>query len=258
MNQHIHPKEKRYFTISLIVSVLIYLALIVGTLGIGILYALIGALVVLVAQGLGVGHLRGNGVRASERQFPVLYRMAVGLSERLGLAEVPAIYVVQAGGTLNAFATHFVSRNFVVVYSDVVELAYEHGEAELAFVLAHELAHVKLGHLAKRFWLYPAGFVPFLSQAYSRACEYSCDAIGAALEPNGAIRGVMVLASGKRLYREMDEASFVEQARQPSDFWMWLAEHLASHPNLSKRVDAIGLAFPSMPITEATGVAAAA
>ena len=110
----------------------------------------------------------------------------------------------------------------------------------------------------KKFWLYPAGCVPFLSQAYSRACEYSCDAIGAALEPNGAIRGVMVLASGKRLYREMDEASFVEQARQPSDFWIWLAEHLASHPNLSKRVDAIGRAFPNMPIAEATVVGSAA
>lgn len=250
MNEHIHPKEKRYFTISLIVSVLVYFGLIVGTLGIGIVYGLIGALIVFVAQGIGIGHLRGNGVRASERQFPLLYRTAVRISERLGLAEVPAIYVLQAGGALNAFAAHFVSRNFVVVYSDIVELAYEQGEAELAFVLAHELAHIKLGHLAKKFWLYPAGFVPFLAQAYSRACEYSCDAIGAALEPNGAVRGVMVLASGKRLYREMDEASFIEQARQPTDFWMWLAEHLASHPNLSKRVDAIGPAVPRIPVTE--------
>jgi Zn-dependent protease with chaperone function len=204
---------------------------------------------------LAFGH---NDVNAQRQpQFPLLHRMAAQISGRLGLTEVPAIYVLQEVGALNAVATRFVSRNFVVVYSDIVELAYEQGEAELAFVLAHELAHVELGHLAKKFWLYPATFVPFLSQAYSRACESSCDAIGAALEPAAAVKGILVLASGKRLYREMDLASFVEQARQESDIWMWLAEHLAGHPNLPKRVDTIGRALPSAPTVISAGATVA-
>jgi Zn-dependent protease with chaperone function len=146
--------------ISLIVSVLVYFALIVGTLGIGTFYALIGALFVLVAQGLGVGHARERRARERASIPRTLPHGRRTLVERLGLAEVPAIYVVQAGGTPNAFATHFVSRNFAVVYSDVVEFAYEHGEAELAFVLAHVLAHVKLGHCCKNVLAAPSGIRP--------------------------------------------------------------------------------------------------
>jgi Zn-dependent protease with chaperone function len=254
MNQYVHPKEKLYYSISLAVSILIYVALVVSL--VGILYGLIGGCVALVAQGIFIGRLRGNGVLVNERQFPMLHRIATGVSQRLGLAQVPEIYVLQEGGALNAFATRFVSRNFVVVYSDVLELAYEQGEAEVAFVLAHELAHVKLGHLNKRFWLFPARLVPFLAQAYSRACEYSCDAIGAALEPDGALNGILVLASGKRLYREMDLAAFVEQARRPSDVWMWLGAHLADHPNLPKRVEAIGMALHAAASTVSSGAVA--
>ncbi|MGP6157366.1 MAG: M48 family metallopeptidase [Vulcanimicrobiaceae bacterium] len=256
MNQYVHPKEKLYYTISLVVSILIYVALLVSI--VGILYGLIIGCAALVLQGIFVGRLRGNGVRVTERQFPMLQAMAVKVAARLELPAVPEIYVLQEGGALNAFATSFVSRNFVVVYSDILELAYEQGEAELAFVLAHELAHVKLGHVKKKLWLFPARIIPFLSQAYSRACEYSCDAIGAALEPEGALGGILVLASGKRLYREMDLAAFVEQARQPTDFWMWLAEHLATHPNLPKRVDAIGMALHAAPANAGTSVVATA
>ena len=82
----------------------------------------------------------------------------------------------------------------------------------------------------------PATLVPFLGTAYSRACEYTCDAYGAYLWPQGAEGGILVLAAGKRLYREMDVDAFLAQAHEQDSFWMWLAEHLATHPNLPKRL----------------------
>ena len=50
--------------------------------------------------------------------------------------------MVQSGGLLNAFATRFSFRNLVVLYSDVMELAYEQGESAVDFIIAHELAHI--------------------------------------------------------------------------------------------------------------------
>ena len=107
------------------------------------------------------------------------------------LNPVPAIYVLQAGGLLNAFATRFLGRSFVVIYSDVLELAYMKGEAELAFVICHELAHIKRKHLAWRWFLYPSMLIPFLGAAYSRACEYTCDRFGAHYRPDGALGGFL-------------------------------------------------------------------
>jgi Zn-dependent protease with chaperone function len=143
---------------------------------------------------------------------------------------------MQSGGVLNAFATRFFGRNYVCIYSEILELAYEHGEAEVAFVLAHELTHVARNHVWWKTVIAPAALVPFLGAAYSRACEYTCDAYGAYLWPQGAEGGILVLAAGKRLYREMDVEAFLAQGHEPDTFWVWLAEHLATHPNLPKRL----------------------
>ena len=237
MDTLVHPKEKLYFGVCLVVSLLIYLLLIVSI--IGIVYIVFGVMIAVIAHGLFVGGLRGNGVRVSERQFPEVHRLAQEIAGEMAVNPVPAIYVVQAGGLLNAFATRFLGRNFVVVYSDVLELAYEHGESALAFIVAHELAHIKRRHLTWRWALYPAMLVPFLGSAYSRACEYTCDRFGAHHQPAGAVPGLLVLAAGKRLYRQVGSVDFSNQADTEGGFWVSFAEILSTHPNLPKRVRAV-------------------
>ncbi len=230
----VNPKERTYLMLALMVSGLIYLSLLISV--IGIFYLLFAAAALAVAQGIAIGQLRGNAIRVSERQFPDVLRVAHQVCGQLGIAEVPPIYIMQSGGVLNAFATRFFGRNYVCIYSEILELAYEHGEAEVAFVLAHELAHVARNHVWWKTVITPATLVPFLGTAYSRACEYTCDAYGAYLWPQGAEGGILVLAAGKRLYREMDVDAFLAQAHEQDSFWMWLAEHLATHPNLPKRL----------------------
>ena len=233
----VNPKERTYLTIALIVSGFIYFSLLISL--IGIFYLLIAAAALAFAQGIAIGHLRGNGIRVSERQFPDVMRIARQVCSQLAIAEVPPIYIVQSGGVLNAFATRFFGRNYVCIYSDILELAYEHGEAEVAFILAHELTHVARKHVWWKAVITPATLIPFLGSAYSRACEYTCDAYGAYLWPQGAEGGILVLAAGKRLYREMDVEAFLAQAREPDTFFMWLAEHVATHPNLPKRLSMV-------------------
>ena len=162
--------------------------------------------------------------------------MAQRLANHMGLNPVPTIYVLQAGGLINAFATRFLGRNFVVIYSDVLELAYAKGEAELAFVICHELAHIKRKHLSWRWLLYPAMLIPFLGTAYSRACEYTCDTFGGHYQPNGALGGLLVLAAGNRLYQNVNAQEFIMQVESERGFWIWFSEVLSSHPHLPKRV----------------------
>jgi Zn-dependent protease with chaperone function len=238
MHDRVHPMEPICFALAAALSVMVYLMLLLTPVGIA--YLGIGALVGLILNGLFVGHVRGSAVRVSERQFPDVHAEVVRLARVLGMEEVPAVYVLQAGGTLNAFATRFLGRSYVVLFSDVVELARSQGEQALAFVIAHELTHHQRGHTGwKRLLTLPAHWMPFVGSAYSRACEYTCDAHGADVCPEGAVAGLLVLAAGKQLYREIDPEAYARQSEQEGGFWVRFAELMASHPNLPKRVAAV-------------------
>lgn len=244
MQQYVYPKERVYFAICLVVSVLVYVALIVSLIGIA--YIVGGVIVTVLIHGFLIGHLRGNAIRVTSRQFPDLHRVINELSAKMEMP-APVVYVLQSGGVLNAFATRFLGRDFVVLFSDVLEVASRDGEAAVAFIVGHELAHIKRGHVRWRWVIYPAMLVPFLGAAYSRACEYTCDSFGAFCRPDGAVPGLLILAAGSRLYRQVDTHEYSRQAETDGGFWTWLAEVASTHPNLAKRVGAVVSKGASVP-----------
>ena len=241
----IYQKENLYFGICVIISLALYLVLATIILeggpatGVLVTYLIIGIGFYFLFHGLFLGYVRGNAVRVSDLQFPELKAMADRHSRRLGMDETPAIFVLQSGGMLNAFATRFLGRNFVILYSDILALATEHGEAAVSFVVGHELGHVRRKHMTRRALLYPAMMVPFLGSAYSRACEYTCDRFGNALEPEGGIDGLLVLAAGRDLYKQVNSAEFAKQRETERGFFVRFSEILSTHPNLPKRVAAL-------------------
>ncbi|QIB26819.1 M48 family metallopeptidase [Caloranaerobacter azorensis] len=237
MKLKVYPKERFYLFLMFIVSAIIYAMLILSR--IGIMYLLIATIFAFFAHGIFIGSIRGNSIRVSDKQFPEVYKIAKDLSQKIGFEEVPSIYIMQSGGMLNAFATKFLGRNFVIIYSDVLELAYKEGEPAVAFIIAHELAHIKRKHLTWRGLLYPAMLVPLLGPAYSRACEYTSDLIAAQLVPEGAIQGLTVLATGKRLYQKLNILEVINQSEEESGFWIWLSEKFSNHPNLIKRINRV-------------------
>jgi Zn-dependent protease with chaperone function len=224
-----------------------------------VISGLVFALLALFGHGLALGRIRGNSVRVSERQFPQLHRLAAAHARRLGMDRVPDVYLMQSGGLLNAFATRFLGRDFVIIYSDVLELALAQGEAAVGFIVGHELAHVWRGHLKHRWLTAPGRLMPYLGPAYSRACEYTCDRIGAFCQPEGAISGLLALAAGKQLHSHVDVREFAAQAETDTGFWIRRAEIISSHPRLPKRVAALlkaGVAVPARSQLTLTSAAA--
>jgi Zn-dependent protease with chaperone function len=203
-----------------------------------VLYAFLIYLYQILVHSVAMGHLKGNGIRVTEEQFPEIHRIVAAHSRRLRLDSIPLIYIIQAGGVLNAFATRFVMKNYIVLYSDIVETAYDKGPDALSFIIGHELGHVKRRHIIKNTWLFPSVFFffPFFQFAYSRACEYTCDNIGAALSPDGATDGILILSAGKRLYSKVNIARYIKQSDEESGFWTWFAERLCTHPHTPKRI----------------------
>jgi len=228
-----------YFIVSLVFSIFMYALTAVSIIGIAIALAIFA--VMLFSNALMLGSIRGNGVRIHERQFSDVYESVKSLSAEMGLKKVPDVFVIQSEGALNAFATRFFGRNMVVLYSEVFELAREQGQDELNFIIAHELAHGNRRHVWKNLLILPAGFIPFLSQAYSRSCEYTCDRHAAYAIQNAAAakRALTLLGIGKKMYLEVNEDAYREQIATESNSFVWLSEILSSHPRLPKRIQAL-------------------
>ena len=233
----IYPNETRLFRICAIISTAVWLLLIVGTLGLGLLYVGLFAFVALVAQSAFISHLRGTGVRVSREQLPELHEQVQRCCRALGIADPPEVYVLNANGILNALAARFLRRHYVVLYGDVVDKLRERPGA-LAFYIGHELGHIARGHLVWGPLLWPARGLPLIGAAYARAGEYTCDLHGLACceNPEDALHGVAVLAAGGHAANQLDVAHYAAQSETSGGFWMSLHELVGDYPWLTKRV----------------------
>jgi Zn-dependent protease with chaperone function len=250
MDLKIHGSEKSYFFLRVLFSVIGLLvigmtasavlssrggAMQVGTIAIIVMYVLIIVLYVWFVNFLMIGHLRGNGVRINANQFPEAYGMMQEIAGTFGMKKMPEVFLLQSGGALNAYATRFVGRNYVAIYSEVFSLV--EGEPEvLKFIMAHEFAHVKRHHMQKRFWTFLSFWVPFLGAAYSRSCEYTCDNFGHAVTGPGSRKGLVLLAAGKDLYARVNIDQYLLDSESGNSMATKVAEKFFSHPNLPHRI----------------------
>jgi Zn-dependent protease with chaperone function len=62
---------------------------------------------------------------------------------------------------LNAFATRLLSRNFIIITASLLE-SCDNDTDKLKFIIAHELAHIKRGHVKMQFVLAPSRIIPWL------------------------------------------------------------------------------------------------
>ena len=236
----VYRNEKTLFWLMLVLSVLLWLALVLGTVGMALVYGLLAFLGYCFAQSALISHIKGTGVQITEQQFPDLHRQIAACCDKLGQGEQPDAYLMQMGGALNAFATRFFGRDFLVLYSDVVDALADNPDA-LNFYIGHEIGHIKRRHLAWSTVLLPASILPLLGAAYSRAREYTCDRHGLAACDNAlnAEFGMAALAAGGQRWRTMSKTAYIGQARHTDRFWMSFHELVGDYPWLVKRMGAV-------------------
>lgn len=239
----IHRNENKYFWLVLIFGIVTYIGLALSIVGILTLFGFV--LLSFFFHALMIGNIRSNAVKLSSAQFPEVFRKAEELCEKMELKKIPDIYVLQSGGTLNAFATRFFGRNMVVIYSEIFELVNTNQEDELNFILAHELAHIKRNHLMKHMVILPAMWIPGVAELYLRACEFTCDRYAAYYtgKSEAAKNSLMMLAIGKHLYLHVNKDVYMKQLNEEKSFFVWFSQFLATHPPLPRRIDEIGKLF---------------
>ncbi|TWH82359.1 M48 family metallopeptidase [Sedimentibacter saalensis] len=232
----IHKDEKRYFSVALIVSIIIYVSLLFYLEGLGVLLLLTA--ISLFSNGLMIARIRTNGVRLSANQFPEVYNKVVELCNSMEIQSIPEVYVIESGGILNAFAAKSFRKNIVILYSDIFDLINTENNDELSFIIAHELAHIKRRHVAKHLFILPAMWIPSLGNAYLRACEYTSDRIAAYYINNSeaSMNALTILAIGKTLFNKVNRDEYLLQHSKNKGLLNKLAEKSSTHPSLPKRI----------------------
>lgn len=229
------PRENTYLAFVIIFAVILWAAAAMTVFLVVI--GLFMAIALWFANGLLVARLKAEAVKIDEAQVPALAATFKEVCAKLGVTPVPDLYVIQSGGMLNAFTSKHAGRNFVVVYSELLE-TYGPDSPEIRFLLGHELGHIRRSHILKQILLGPGLMMPLLGSAYHRACEATCDRYGAfaAGDTQGSVNAMMVLAGGKHARQLMDPAAFARQYRTLRGFFVSWHELISGYPTLSQRV----------------------
>lgn len=178
--------------------------------------------------------IKGSGVQVSQTQFPEIYNCAATYAQRLGMSEVPDIYIVESN-TINAAAVRVGGRKVITLMDDTVDACLRSDDPQtICFIVGHELAHHSLGHTNM--------VRATLSKYYkklSRTDEFTCDAVANALvgQPASSARAIVTLLTGPQLLKYVNFNQLCQQASEVNaDKHTLKAEQRLTHPVLLRRL----------------------
>ncbi len=232
----VYKNEKKLFAIAVVISAIAWLVLIGVTFGIALLYLLLGFLVYLFAQSAFISYLKGTGVKVTETQYPDLHARLVKCCGKVGQEKLPELYLLRTD-FFNALATRFLRRDFVVLFTDVVD-ALEDKPNALDFYIGHEVGHIHRKHLVWGWFLFPALMLPLLGTAYRRAEEYTCDRYGTACcdSEEDVCAAIATIAAGDTRWKTINTDAYLSQVAETKGFWMSFNELTSDYPWLTKRM----------------------
>ena len=238
----VYGKEKPLFIIAAVIAAIFWAALIGFTYGIALIYVLLIFIFYLFAQSGFISYLKGNGVKVTAEQYPDLDSRLRQCCQKVGVDKAPDMYLLRTD-FFNALAARFLGRNFIVLFTDVVDALQERPDA-VDFYIGHELGHIHRKHLLWGPFLMPALVLPLLGAAYRRAEEYTCDRYGAACcnTEEDVTVALAAITAGDTRWQQLNVPGFVNQVADTKGFWMSFHELIGDYPWLTKRM-AAALAF---------------
>lgn len=184
---------------------------------------------------------KANAIRVGPNQLPKLWEMYRRIGDKLHMEKLPKLYVTNGNGVVNAYALSCNKRHkYIVLHAETV-MAMNEAPEIVEFVLAHEMAHHKLGHVS--LWRIAIGLIPNalipLGLTTTRAQEYSADRVAKSIcdHDHSAMK---LLAIGPWMYRDVDSESWLEQCREDrKELYVRFANLMSDHAVMSKRYKAL-------------------
>lgn len=237
-----HRNESILFTVSLVFSLLFRFLIVISI--VWLFYGLIAFLFIIMWHALFMAYVKWNGTKVSPDQLPEIYSLVTSSCEKMWISTTPEIYILWSDGMLNAFATRTFSRNYVVIFSSLLE-SCEGNKERLQFIITHELTHIALKHVTYQFLLLPSHILPYVGNRYSRAREYTCDTVATYIvwSSEESRRGLAMLNVGGKYAWSVSLDAISKQVSDTTWFFGTIRQMRSTHPHLCRRIDYITKLF---------------
>jgi len=240
-----HPNEWTDLVIAIMTIIVLFSFLSFITWGLCCLWGGLGLILALIMVSVHNSHLRNTSRPVDETTEPGLYRKLREASRMLGI-EVPDTFI-SPDPSVNAYTRGAFSPVLVLNQGllDVMD------REEVAFVIGHELGHIKLDHFTIKTllddsivrvpWLL---YIPilvfkllFLRGRFSRSMEYSADRAGLAVcgDVDKAVSTMIKLGTGRSVSPGMVKDA-INGSFQIDGERNVLGQLLSTHPDLDDRV----------------------
>ncbi|MFY9739718.1 MAG: hypothetical protein WAK11_11790 [Candidatus Cybelea sp.] len=199
--------------------------------------ALIGIPLLVLRRNRREASVRGNSVRLSAEQFPEIYAILQEHCRRLGMAEVPELFL--SGSSIAPFSKTYSSwrENYIVLHQIILDIDVRKTADVVAFILGHELGAIRLNQTAwwNEMLLTYVSAIKWLRNPLERVRMYSRDRYGATLSPTG-FRGLLINAIGRRLMDQVNIEEYLSQARRYGGLWATLDVFFEAKPQVLSRL----------------------
>jgi Zn-dependent protease with chaperone function len=182
-------------------------------------------------------YVHGQSIRLSRNQFAPIYEILERQCQRLGVTEVPGLYITDKGipPYSKAFSTR--SDHSIVLHQNLFEVDLQKTLDVAAFTIGHELGRIRLGHTdwLDELLLTYVFIVPFVANPLRQLRTFSRDRYGAYLAPDG-FRGLLFAASARRLLNDVNVDDYLKQADGYGGAWVKSALYFYDVPSVLRRV----------------------
>jgi hypothetical protein len=251
-----HPHERPLFIVSVILNFTLMAAAIVivvhepawiksnpflhkevGVFRFLAITALVGIPLLFLRRNQREAYVRGNSVRLSETQFPEVYAILADHCRRLGMAQIPELFITSSA--IQPFSQAYSSwrENYIILHQIIFDTDYKKTLDVVAFTLGHELGAIRLGHTAvwNEMLLTYISSLKWLRNPLNRIRVLSRDRYGARLTPTG-LRGLLIFAAGRRMMNYINIQEYLEQSRHYGSIWSILNIFAEGVPQVFVRV----------------------
>ena len=224
--------ESTAFALLAVMSIFGWIILLFTGLFIYLPFYLIGR---FIAEYWGEAYIKTNAIRVGPNQLPEVYQISVDCAKKLGLKQVPEVYVLQES-IWNAMAYKVAGKRKVVLFSGAVDSILHTGNLrQLAWLIGHEIGHHAAGHLDwTKALVAPGNIFIWFALWYSRRREFTCDRIG--LYCAGCLESsklaVVNMTVGSQLAANVNVAEAVRQwEAHKKEFFVRYRTLYSTHPH---------------------------
>ncbi|MGX8237140.1 ankyrin repeat domain-containing protein [Exiguobacterium undae] len=244
-------KERMYFVLLLISTILTGCSLIVVAIALGkavvfiLSIILILLLIVWVRHWIRVMTIRDTGIQLGSTQYPSEYEEIRRYAEQVGLWKMPEVFVTRHQYIKRPTTIGLFQKYLLVLPSP------DFTDSAIRLEVIRELVRLRHNHEEKKFLLLLGSWIPFLRAAYLRACVETADRLALAqLQEAERVPALIQSIIGPVKWTRLQMDQYIEEKIRPASIGSSISYLFRHQPSVARRLATAGQPVTSLKKTQ--------